>query len=291
MSARDSILDMFSPEVASEVASAASFAEAISTLNDSDPSALAALSAVNTLASQALQEGNWFAKPVLNAAGAALSIAALAESLNDGEFTVDDVAAASAAISSVLSRVKHPATQAAAAYFGLYSIAVPWLTEKGAELGRSLPWFLDNFDFGEFWGHLSDDIQDLFSDSQSLPPAYSDPLALDLDGDGIETVGVGDWQNTVLFDHDGNGVREGTGWLSGDDGWLVRDLNANGTIDTGAELFGDNTILGNGTTAAEGFSALADLDSNADGVIDASDAAFGELQVWQDRNQDGFSQA
>ena len=41
MSARDSILDMFSPEVAS----AASFAEAVNTLNGSDPSTLAALSA------------------------------------------------------------------------------------------------------------------------------------------------------------------------------------------------------------------------------------------------------
>ena len=138
---------------------------------------------------------------------------------------------------------------------------------------------------------LSPVIATQFQSSKAVPPPYADPLALDLDGDGIETAGIGNWQNTTLFDHDGDGVRDGTGWLSGDDGWLVRDLNANGTIDTGAELFGDNTVLSDGSTAAEGFSALSDLDSNADGVIDASDAAFGELQVWQDRNQDGFSQA
>ena len=71
----------------------------------------------------------------------------------------------------------------------------------------------------------------------------------------------------------------------------MRDLNANGTIDRGRELFGDQTLLANGQTAANGFSALADLDSNADGIIDASDTAFAQLKVWQDLNQDGISQA
>ncbi|NUP86851.1 MAG: hypothetical protein HUU30_14020, partial [Burkholderiaceae bacterium] len=42
-----------------------------------------------------------------------------------------------------------------------------------------------------------------------------DPLAIDLDGDGIETVGIGG--SPVLFDHDGDGLRSGTGWLAGDD--------------------------------------------------------------------------
>ncbi len=129
-----------------------------------------------------------------------------------------------------------------------------------------------------------------FQDAQNWRPPRLDPLALDLDGDGIETTGIGGW-GTVLFDHNGDGRRTGTGWLSGDDGWLVRDLNGNGTIDNGSELFGDNTTLSDGTRAADGFAALADLDSNGDGVIDASDAAFGELKVWQDLNQDGISQA
>ena len=130
-----------------------------------------------------------------------------------------------------------------------------------------------------------------FNAAQTWTPPRIDPLALDLDGDGIETVGIGDWNNTVLFDHDGDGQKAGTGWLSGDDGWLVRDLNGNGTIDDGTELFGDNTRLADGTRAPDGFAALADLDSNQDGVIDANDAAFGELKVWQDANQDGISQA
>ena len=115
-----------------------------------------------------------------------------------------------------------------------------------------------------------------------------DPLTLDLDGDGIETVGL---TSGIHFDHDGDGVLTNTGWVGKDDAFLVRDLNGNGSIDTGAELFGDFTALPAGKLAGNGFTALASLDSNADGLIDANDAAFAELKLWQDRNQDGVSQA
>ncbi len=39
------------------------------------------------------------------------------------------------------------------------------------------------------------------------------------------------------------------------------------------------------------LAALASLDSNDDGLIDASDASFANLAVWQDINHDGVSQA
>lgn len=62
-------------------------------------------------------------------------------------------------------------------------------------------------------------------------------------------------------------------------------------LTTGGELFGDQTQLADGTTAATGFQALSGLDSNDDGKINADDAVFDELKVWQDKNQDGISQA
>jgi hypothetical protein len=62
-----------------------------------------------------------------------------------------------------------------------------------------------------------------------------DPLALDLDGDGIETIGINGY-DTVLFDHNGDGVKTGTGWVKSDDGFLVLDRNGNGLIDDGSEL-------------------------------------------------------
>jgi hypothetical protein len=142
------------------------------------------------------------------------------------------------------------------------------------------------------FGFLDADVSSLFEDAQSWTrPRRSDPLALDLDGDGIETTGIGTWGTTTLFDHDGDGNLEGTGWLSGDDGWLARDIDGNGTIDSGRELFGENTLAPGQHTASDGFSALARLDSNADGLIDSADQAFGELLVWRDLNQDGRSQA
>nr|WP_324186227.1 calcium-binding protein [Neisseria meningitidis] len=116
-----------------------------------------------------------------------------------------------------------------------------------------------------------------------------DPLALDLDGDGIETVAAKGFSGS-LFDHNGNGIRTATGWVSADDGLLVRDLNGNGIIDNGAELFGDNTKLADGSFAKHGYAALAELDSNGDNIINAADAAFQSLRVWQDLNQDGISQ-
>jgi hypothetical protein len=69
------------------------------------------------------------------------------------------------------------------------------------------------------------------------------------------------------------------------------DKNANGVIDNGRELFGDATLKSNGQLAQDGFDALRDLDSNADGKIDASDAQFTNLRLWRDLNQDGISQS
>lgn len=132
------------------------------------------------------------------------------------------------------------------------------------------------------WGTISD----LYKQAKNwLWPR--DPILLDLDGDGLETVGL---NANIHFDHDGDGVLTKTGWAGKDDALLVWDRNANGTIDTGAELFGDFTPLPNGTLAPNGFAALAALDANGDGILDASDPAFAELKLWRDVSQDGVSQ-
>ena len=115
-----------------------------------------------------------------------------------------------------------------------------------------------------------------------------DPLVLDLDGDGIELAGA---TGAVLFDHNADGIKTGTGWARPYDGFLVRDLNGNGQIDTGRELFGVDTIKSNGGLATDGFDALRDIDSNADGFITSADTAFAGLRIWRDTNQDGISQA
>ena len=84
-----------------------------------------------------------------------------------------------------------------------------------------------------------DTIRNRFEDAQR----QVSPIILDLDGNGIQTVGL---EAGVHFDHDGNGFAQRTGWLGQGDGLLVWDINGNGHIDNGRELFGDNTLLANG---------------------------------------------
>ena len=116
----------------------------------------------------------------------------------------------------------------------------------------------------------------------------SSPLILDLDGDGIEITVL---SGAITFDHDADGVRTGTAWAGADDGLLVLDLDGNGLIDSGRELFGNNSLLANGQKADDGYAALLALDANADGLIDALDAEFAALRVWRDLDQDGVSDA
>ncbi|WP_143824231.1 calcium-binding protein, partial [Neisseria canis] len=117
----------------------------------------------------------------------------------------------------------------------------------------------------------------------------NDPLVLDLDGDGIETVGSQGYKGT-LFDHNKDGIQTATGWVASDDGLLVIDLNSDGVINNGSELFGDSAVLKDGSNAAHGYAALKEFDSNADGMVDAKDENFDKLRVWRDLNQDGISQ-
>jgi Ca2+-binding RTX toxin-like protein len=116
------------------------------------------------------------------------------------------------------------------------------------------------------------------------PPRRRDPIVLDLDGDGVETT-----NRSVHFDLNSDGFRTRTGFASPDDGILSVDLNGNGVIDNGRELFGDSTVLDDGNISLHGFEALAEVDDNNDNVVDKNDAIFSDLRVWQDKNGDGVS--
>jgi hypothetical protein len=117
-------------------------------------------------------------------------------------------------------------------------------------------------------------------------PSGITPLMLDLNGDGVQTTTL---QNGTAFDLDADGDLDKTAWADKRDGLLVMDLNGDGKIGNGRELFGSATVLKNGETATDGFKALRDLDDNQDGVIDANDAAFAKLKVWLDANGNGVT--
>ena len=135
---------------------------------------------------------------------------------------------------------------------------------------------------------MPDELNRYFADASNWRPPR-DPLILDLDGDGIEATAI-DPSSPILFDHDADGIKAATGWIKADDGILVFDVNGNGTIDSGRELFGDNTLLPDGSNAANGFQAIAQHDADNNGKIDTADAIYSQLRVWQDANQDGISQ-
>lgn len=105
-----------------------------------------------------------------------------------------------------------------------------------------------------------------------------DPLVVDLDQDGFAADGVPLQQ---YFDLAGDGFAELTAWTH--DAFLARDLNDNGRIDDGTELFG--------TAAQNGFAVLATLDANHDGLINTSDAVWADLVLWQDLNGDAQTQS
>ncbi len=115
---------------------------------------------------------------------------------------------------------------------------------------------------------------------------HVDPVVLNLKKDGGSRALEASFAN---FDYDGDGFAEQTAWIGKNQGLLVIDRNGNETIDDGGELFGNQTILSNGRTAVDGYQALAELDGNHDGVIDATDAAWQDLRVWVD-NGDGATQ-
>lgn len=77
-----------------------------------------------------------------------------------------------------------------------------------------------------------------------------------------------------------------TDWPSADTPWLAVDIDGNGSIDGGHELFGSGTVLRSGAKATDGFLALAEFDGNGDGVVDGRDPRFGELLVWRDLDAD-----
>ena len=78
-------------------------------------------------------------------------------------------------------------------------------------------------------------------------------------------------------------------WPTATTPWLAMDRDNDGMITTGAELFGSSSVLPDGATAINGFAALAALDANHDGKIDATDPAFTSLLLWSDRDADRHS--
>ena len=106
------------------------------------------------------------------------------------------------------------------------------------------------------------------------------PIIIDTAGDGIHLTAA---EDGVLFQlHPGRfGLWAWTAPGS-DDAFLALDVNGDGRINDGSELFGDSS-------ASSGFAALAAYDDNGDGAIDARDSVWPQLRLWRDVDHDAFS--
>ncbi len=123
------------------------------------------------------------------------------------------------------------------------------------------------------------------------PSLGCDPIVFDFGERGFDLTGI---EDGVRFDIDADGALEQVAWTAArsDDAFLALDRNGNGEIDDGSELFGNVTVLGDGSTAAHGYVALTELDveangGNANDYVDHRDRDFSKLLLWTDRDHDG----
>lgn len=119
------------------------------------------------------------------------------------------------------------------------------------------------------------------------------PILIDLTGAGFALSSLAE---AVPFEMGTNGYRHQVAWPLHPSGnaWLALDRNGNDRVDNVTELFGDCSPQEAGNPQ-NGFSALAVLDDpryggNGDRFVDARDALFKRLRLWQDRHRDGVSE-
>lgn len=117
--------------------------------------------------------------------------------------------------------------------------------------------------------------------SKMPPPSCETPLVVAFDNQPVAFSAAGHHAFAFV-----PGEPAATDWPTAATPWIARDLDGNGAITSGTELFGSSTALAGGATARNGFQALAALDANADGTLDARDPAFVELVLWSDHDGD-----
>ncbi len=94
-----------------------------------------------------------------------------------------------------------------------------------------------------------------------------DPLVINLDGNIPELS-----DQTFCFDIDCDGEEDEISRMAGNSGFLALDLNGDGTVNDGSELFG--------TKSGNGFEDLRAFDEDGNGFIDEGDEIFGKLRIW-----------
>ena len=83
------------------------------------------------------------------------------------------------------------------------------------------------------------------------------PIVIDLNGDGVKTISRKNGK--TYFDLDNNKFAENTSWIDKNDGILINKTLITNSITNGSELFGNHTLLRDGSLANNGFEALKEF--------------------------------
>lgn len=114
---------------------------------------------------------------------------------------------------------------------------------------------------------MSRSFTSYYEENYEFGTQYVDPLVINLDSN---VASVSDQK--FMFDIDSDGVLDRISQPSDGSGFLALDLNGDGTINDGSELFG--------TKSGDGFSDLAAYDSDGNGWIDEADEIWSKLLIW-----------
>ena len=112
-------------------------------------------------------------------------------------------------------------------------------------------------------GTIQDDDDDPDNPNDTFPdtdPASTktSPIVIDLNGDGVKTISRKN--NKTYFDLDNNKFAENTSWIDKNDGILInKTLITDNNITNGSQLFGNHTLLRDGSLANNGFEALKEF--------------------------------
>ena len=94
-----------------------------------------------------------------------------------------------------------------------------------------------------------------------------DPIVINFDGAAAELEG-----KKFAFDINSDGSKESISFVKSGSGFLTIDLNSDGVVNNGSELFGPSS--------GNGFAELSGYDSDHNAWIDENDPVYGRLKIW-----------